>query len=185
MVSKMSSIPTGASGSEASDLPQEWSSLVRWVRRYSYVQLYLVFMFIFGAHILALVGKPWTTCMEGFKGALDWACVGYFHVYEVPMAVLYLYIGLIGLRRFSYAALPSYFYLALIQLVAQMCFLTFEARIVFDSLARNSPFYEDGLLIFANVIMVASAIFGFYVIFIKLMPSFLTWHRPAREPHGS
>lgn len=64
---------------------ETWESLVRWVKIYSYWQLLLVAIIVWGAHFFALLGKPWTTCLRDHTGAMDWRCIAFFHIYEVPL----------------------------------------------------------------------------------------------------
>lgn len=86
--------------------PADFGSLQRWVRIYSIWQVLLVAIILWGAHFFALFGRPWTTCMADHQGAMDWRCIAFFHIYEAPIVVLFLYHAWVGLRRFTYETLP-------------------------------------------------------------------------------
>jgi hypothetical protein len=152
-----------------------WRRLSRWVHIYSIWQVFLLAGILWGAHFYALLGRPWTTCLADHSGAMDWRCIGFFHLYEVPMVVLLLYQAWYGFRRFTWATLPAYFYLTLFQVIMLVAYATFEAKVLFDSLARHAPPHEDLLLLAGGSGMVLGALLGYYTVFVRLLPFFVTW----------
>jgi hypothetical protein len=162
-----------------------WDATMRWIRIYSIWQILLVAIILWGAHFFALLGRPWTTCLEGHTGAMDWRCIAFFHIYEVPLVVLIAYHGWFGLRRMRPAVLPYYFFLTLFQEVMLVAYVTFEAKVLFDSLARHAPPHEDFLLLAGGSGMVFGCVLGYFIVFHKLLPFFLSWCRGGspEEPY--
>jgi hypothetical protein len=167
-----------APGSTPDALPSgEWSRLTRWIKLYSWAQVAFLGCLIVGAHFFPLIGKPWSTCRSGGAGPVDGWCVLFFHLYEVPLAVLFAYHAYFGFTQLTRAKLPYYVCLTALQLVMLFVFATFESKIVLDALARPAPTREIVVLYFAFTGMIAGSGLGFYTVFGRLLPVLLAERR--------
>ncbi len=152
--------------------PGEWDRLVRWIKLYSWVQVGFLAILVGTSHFFPLIGKQWSSCLVRGTGATDWACVAFYHLYEIPLAVLFTYHACVGLARITRARLPYYTFLTLFQIVMLFVFVTFESKTLLDALAHQAPTWEIAVFFFACGGMIADSILGFYVVFAKLLPAY-------------
>jgi len=136
---------------------------------------------IVAAHGFPLLGRPWSTCLAGRTGAIDWPCVVVFHVYEVPIAALFAYQAYWGLARLTRSTLGYYTCLTAFHLLTMAILATFESVVLLEALRRGAPAREIGLLYIASAGMVAGSALGFYFLFGKLIPWLLA-DRGAEGP---
>ncbi len=123
---------------------------------------------------------PWSSCQLGPAGATDWACVAFYHLYEIPFAALFAYHAYLGFthtRRSPGAMLPVYTVLSIFQLVMLVVFLTFESKTLLDGLAHHVPLWEQIVVYGGCVGILVHAMLGFYIVFTRLVPACL-------EPRG-
>ncbi len=161
------------------DRPPSWASLTRWIKLYSWAQVIFLASLIGITHVVPLLGKSWSPCLVRSTGATDWACVAFFHVYEIPLVVLFAYHAYVGLAPIARARLGYYVSLTLFQIVMLAVFITFESRVVLDDLARQAPTWEIAVLFGACVGMIVDVVLGACVVFGKLLPAHLA---SGRDP---
>jgi hypothetical protein len=150
--------------------PGEWDSLTRWIKLYSWAQVAFLAILVGSLHFFPLIGKPWSSCLV--HGATDWWCVLFFHLYEIPLVVLFAYHACVGFAQVTRARLPYYTFLTLFQLLMLFIFLTFESKTMLDGLTRQVPTWEVVVIFSGCTGMLVNSVFGFYVVFAKLLPAY-------------
>lgn len=80
-------------------LPGEWQRLTRLITLYSWAQVAFLALLIGSLHAVPLIGERWSSCIVQSTGATDWGCVAFFHLYEIPLAVLFTYHAYFGFKK--------------------------------------------------------------------------------------
>jgi hypothetical protein len=163
------------------DRSAAWDSLTRWIKLYSWAQVAFLASLVGITHFFPLIGKSWSPCLVHGTGATDWACVAFFHVYEIPLVVLFAYHACVGFAQVTRAHLGYYVFLTLFQIVMLFVFVTFESRVVLDDLAHQAPTWEIVVLFGACVGMIVDVMLGSYVVFARLLPAYLTSSRDRQS----
>jgi hypothetical protein len=153
--------------------PGAWSSLTLWIKLYSWAQVAFLAVLVGSLHFFPLIGKQWSSCLAHGTGATDWWCVLFFHLYEIPFALLFAYHAYFGFAKVTRAKLPYYTFLTLFQLVMLVVFLTFETKTLLDGLAKQVPAWEIIVVYGGCVGILVDSLLGFYVLFGKVLPAYL------------
>ena len=151
----------------------EWTRLQRAIRRYSWAQIAFLTTLVGIIHALPIMGNSWSSCLVRETGATSWSCVVFFHLYEVPLAALFIYHIIVGLRPITRARLPYYCFLTLFQLAMLFVFLTFESRPLLELLQRQGPTWEIVLLFGGCTGMMVNSLLGFHTVFRRILPVYL------------
>ncbi len=155
-------------------LPGEWQRLTRLITLYSWAQVAFLALLIGSLHALPLIGMHWSSCLVQATGATDWWCVLFFHLYEIPLVVLFSYHAYFGFTKITPATLPYYTFLTLFQLVMLFVFVTFESRTLLDAMAHDAPTWEIAVIFGGCAGMLVNSIIGFFMTFTRLLPAYLT-----------
>lgn len=113
------------------------------------------------AHLPWIIGNPWSTCRVGGS---QLGCALLFHLYEVPLVLMNLFVVWYGLKRFSAGTQIQFAALVSFMVVANAAFFTYEATLLSDSLLRNAPYWENLSLALVMVILLSGCVFGIYVV---------------------
>jgi D-arabinono-1,4-lactone oxidase len=122
------------------------------------------------AHVPWIIGEPWSTCRVAGS---QFGCALLFHLYEVPLVGMNIFIVWYGLKWFSLSKAPQFAALVGFMVVANAAFLTFEASLLMDSLRRGAPNWENYSLALVMVILITGCLFGIYVVH-RLIPAIRT-----------
>lgn len=142
-------------------------SAAKLVKIFSWVILGGAVVGLGAAHIPWIIGEPWSTCRVGGS---QLGCALLFHLYEVPLVLMNLFIVWYGLKRFSSENAAQFAALVGFMVVANAAFLTFEASLLMDSLRRGAPTWENYSLALVMVILITGCVFGIYVVH-RLIPA--------------
>jgi hypothetical protein len=160
--------------------PVDWDRLARRVALYSWAQVGFLMILVGSLHLFPLLGMPWSSCLVGATGATDWACVAFFHLYEIPFVALFVhhaYVGFTRMRRSPRTSLPAYTLLTLFQVIMLVVFLTFESKTLLDGLAQQVPLWEQVVVYGGCVGILVDALLGFHVVFACLVPAWIAERR--------
>jgi hypothetical protein len=160
--------------------PAAWDRLTRAINLYSWAQVAFLSILIGSLHAVPLLGKRWSSCVVHATGATDWWRVLFYHLYEIPLAVLFIYHAHYGFKKVTRGTLPYYTFLTLFQVIVLFVFVTFESKTLLDAMAQSAESWEI-LVIFGGCTgMLVDSILGFYVAFAHVLPAYLST-LPARE----
>jgi hypothetical protein len=113
------------------------------------------------AHGPWIIGQPWSTCRVAGS---ELGCALVFHLYEVPLVLMNLFVVWYGLRRLSGGTVIQFSAFVSFMVVANAAFLTFEASLLMDSLRRGAPDWENLGLAVISLILLGGCIFGIYIV---------------------
>lgn len=170
-------------------LPDLWDASRRWVRLLAGFNAAGVVIFLFGSHFFGVVGNftsslpsHWSTCLADDGMTMRWGCVLLYHAYEVPLILVMAFHAWYGLRRFSWRAVPGYFYLTFLQTLLIFLLTTFDARVLLGLLEDGAHFMEILVLTVGWSLLMGITLLSIYVLVFRLLPVFLLW-RGQPEPH--
>lgn len=158
---------------DSANVHAEWTRLRSSIRLYSWAQVAFLTILVGIIHALPIMGNSWSSCLVRETGATSWSCVVFFHLYELPLAALFIHHIIVGLRPLTRASLPYYCFLTLFQLVMLFVFLTFESTPLIQLLQRQGPTWEIVLLFGGCTGMVVNSLLGFHTVFRRILPVYL------------
>lgn len=159
--------------------PDAWDRLTRTIKLYSWAQVAFLAILIGSLHAVPLLGKSWSSCLVAGTGATDWWRVLFYHLYEIPLAVLFIYHAYYGFKKVTRATLPYYTFLTLFQVVVLFVFVTFESNTLLDAMAHSAEAWEIAVIFAGCTGMLVDSILGFYVAFFHVLPAYLSTLRSA------
>lgn len=160
--------------------PGAWDRLTSSIRLYSWAQVVFLAILIGSLHFFPLIGKRWSSCLVNGTGATDWWRVLFFHLYEIPLAVLFAYHAYYGFKKVTRATLPHYTFLTLFQVVILFVFVTFESKTLLDAMAHQAESWEIAVIFGGCTGMLVDSILGFYVVFFHILPAYLSTLRTGQ-----
>jgi hypothetical protein len=160
--------------------PEAWERLTRSIKLYSWAQVAFLVILTGSLHFFPLIGRRWSSCLVHGTGATDWWRVLFFHLYEIPLAVLFVYHAYYGFKKVTRATLPYYTFLTLFQVVILFVFVTFESKTLLDAMAQPAEAWEIAVIFGGCTGMLVDSILGFYVVFSRILPAYLKTV-PTRE----
>ena len=131
-----------------------------WIKLYSYITFAAILYGVAAAHIPAIIGFPWSSCVTC---NCKLACVLVFHLYEVPLIAFNTFFAWYGLKKFSIETIHSYNSLLTFAIVSNLAFFTFESLLLLDNVQSNAPAWESYALSSVALILIGGAGFGLYV----------------------
>ena len=158
-----------------------WERLTRAIKLYSWAQVAFLAILIGSLHAVPLLGKSWSSCLVHGTGAKDWWRVLFYHLYEIPLAALFIYHAHYGLKRVTRATLPHYTFLTLFQVVILFVFVTFESNTLLDAMAQSVEAWEIAVIFGGCTGMLVDSILGFYVAFFHVLPAHLSTLRTGES----
>ena len=160
--------------------PDAWDRLTRAIKLYSWAQVLFLTTLTGSLHAFPLLGKRWSSCLVNGTGATDWWRVLFFHLYEIPLAVLFAYHAYYGFKKVTRATLPYYTYLTLFQVVILFVFVTFESKTLLDAMAHPAEAWEIAVIFGGCTGMLVDSILGFYIVFSRILPAYISTLRTGQ-----
>jgi hypothetical protein len=160
--------------------PAAWDRLTRSIKLYSWAQVVFLATLTGSLHLFPLLGKRWSSCLVTGTGETDWWRVLFFHLYEIPLAVLFAYHAYYGFKKVTRATLPYYSYLTLFQVVILFVFVTFESKTLLDAMAHPAEAWEIAVIFGGCTGMLVDTILGFYIVFSRILPAYIATLRAGQ-----
>ena len=135
-------------------MQDNWQSIEKWVRFYSWITVGAVVYGIAAAHVPFIIGHPWSSCKVSGS---DCACVLVFHFFEVPMVSFNAFIAWYGLKKFSRGNVNRFASLLGSAFTVNLIFFAFEICLMLDGLRRQAPEWEGWALFSVALILVSGS----------------------------
>lgn len=130
------------------------------VQLYSHITIWAVIYGLLAAHVPALIGHPWSSCINCGSRL---GCILLVHLFEVPFTLFNLYVAWYGLKRYSPAKQGLYISLLGTVLNANLVFFCFECIFIYINLHAFAPAWENITLATVALMLIGSCTLAIYV----------------------